>query len=385
MLTAFFAAAAWGRVGLAATPLALSWCVHDRTGSWSGAGLAAAGLAVSEAVAGPQTARLVDRFGQSRVLPVLALAHAGALAAVVLALPGSAPPAVLLAAGLLVGASLPQLGAFSAARWSHRLTPATGLSRAFAWDAVANSAAFLLGPVLAARLAAGGRPGVALAGAAGLVASGTLVLALLRSSAPPPSAPPSARPVRAPRLGWPRGLRLPLTVTACLGVHFGALPLAVVAARPGAAAGLLGAAGAGGLLAGAALTRAPDPRLRPAALALALLATPLAVPGVLTGHVAVLAAVLALAGAAVPPVVVATTVAVRRRAAPWQLTSAFAWSASVSAAGVAVGAALAGQAVDRVGPPGAAGLAALAVAALALAVVGRGPIARGARRDPPVR
>ncbi|GAB3460261.1 MFS transporter [Kineococcus endophyticus] len=377
MLTAFFAAAAWGRVGLAATPLALLWFVHDRTGSWSGAGLAAAGLAVAEAVAGPQTARLVDRFGQPPVLPVLALAHAAGLVAVVVLLPASAPPLVLLTAGLLVGSTLPQLGAFSGARWSHRLTSATGLSRAFAWEAVANSTAFLLGPVLAAWLAGRGLPEVALAGAAGLVASGTLVLALLRSSAPPPARRGT------PGLGLPRGLGLPLVVTACLGVHFGALPLAVAAARPEAAAAVLGASSAGGLLAGLALTRARDPRLRRAAVVLALVATPLALPGLLTAPVVVLAAVLALVGAAVPPVVVATTVLVRERAAPQQLTSAFAWSASVSAAGVAVGSAAAGQVVDRVGPPGASGLAALSLAAALLAVLGWGRIVRCARCDPP--
>lgn len=377
MLTAFFAAAAWGRVGLAATPLALLWCVHDRTGSWSGAGLAAAGLAVAEAVAGPQTARLVDRFGQTRVLPALALAHATALVAVVVLLPGSAPPVVLLTAGLVVGATLPQLGAFSGARWSHRLTPATGLSRAFAWEAVAGSTAFLLGPVLAAWLAGNGRPEVALAGAAGLVASGTLVLALLRSSAPP-----SARR-RSPGLGLPRGLGLPLTVTASLGVHFGALPLAVAAARPEAAAAVLGASSGGGLLAGLVLTRARGPRLRRAAVALALVATPLTLPGLLTAPVVVLAAVLALVGAAVPPVVVAATTLVRERAAPHQLTSAFAWSASVSAAGVAVGSAVAGQVVERVGPPGAGALAALALLTVLLAVLGWGRIVRCAPCDPP--
>ncbi|WP_380176487.1 MFS transporter [Kineococcus sp. DHX-1] len=377
MLTAFFAAAAWGRVGLAATPLALLWFVHDRTGSWSGAGLAAAGLALAEAVAGPQTARLVDRFGQPRVLPVLALAHGTALVAVAALLPASAPGPVLLTAGLVVGATLPQLGAFSGARWSYRLTPASGLSRAFAWEAVAGSTAFLLGPVLAAWLAGGGRPEVALAGAAALVASGTTVLALLRSSAPPPARR------RSPGLGLPRGLGLPLTVTACLGVHFGALPLAVAAARLEAAAAVLGASSGAGLLAGLALTRAPDPRLRRAAVVLALVATPLAVPGLLTTPVVVLAAVLALVGAAVPPVVVATTVLVRERAAPQQLTSAFAWSASVSAAGVATGSAVAGQAVDRVGPPAAGGLAALALAAALLAVLGWGRIVRCARCDPP--
>lgn len=117
MLTAFSAAAAWGRVGLAMTPLALLQLVHHRTGSWAAAGLAAAGLALAEAVCGPQTARLADRFGQTRVLVPLAAAQPLALAA------GLVPGAPPFLWGALVGACLPQLGAFSAARWSHRLEP----------------------------------------------------------------------------------------------------------------------------------------------------------------------------------------------------------------------------------------------------------------------
>ncbi|MEW1958692.1 MFS transporter [Kineococcus sp. NPDC059986] len=381
MLTAFFAAAAWGRVGLAATPLALLWCVHDRTGSWSSAGLATAGLAVAEALAGPQTARLVDRFGQPRVLPGLALAHAAVLLAVVVLLPPTAPAALLLPAGAAVGATLPQLGAYSAARWAHRLTPATGLSRAFAWEAVANSTAFLLGPVLAAWLASSGRPAAALAGAAALVASGSVVLALLRGSAPPAGGRPARRPRRGG--GPPRGLGLPLAVTACLGVHFGALPLAVTAARPQEAAVLFGASSAGGLLAGLVLTRVGDPRVGRSAVVLALAAAPLAVPGVLGGSVVGLAAVLAAVGAAVPPVVVAAAVAIRTAAAPQRLTSAFAWSASVSAAGVAAGSAVAGQVVDHVGAAGAAGVAAAATAALAGVAWGWGRIGGCARCVPP--
>src|ERR1700743_1806880 len=66
---AFFLTAAAGRVGIAMTALGIVWLVHARTGSYATAGLVSGGFAVAEAVAGPQIARLIDRFGQTRVLP----------------------------------------------------------------------------------------------------------------------------------------------------------------------------------------------------------------------------------------------------------------------------------------------------------------------------
>lgn len=361
MLTAFFVTAALGRIGLAMTSLALLWLVHDRTGSWTTAGLASAGLAVAEGVAGPQTARLVDRFGQTRVLPGLALGQGLALVAVLGWTSPTTPAAVVVALGSAVGATVPQLGAFTAARWSHRVHDPTLLGRAFGWEAVANSTAFLLGPVLVAVVAGSGRPGVAVALSGVLVCGATVGLAGLRGSAPPVVAG------RRGGAGVPRGVRVPLAVNALLGVHFGAVPLAVTATvvaagRPTAAAWVFAASSAGGLLAGVVLarrTRAPS--LARSAWALGAAGALLLVPVPL----GVLAALLFVVGAAVPPVVVAAAVLTRARAAPHRLTSTFAWMASVSAAGSAASAALAGTLVEGVGP-----WAAFAVAGLAAAAVG---------------
>ncbi len=119
---AFFLPAAVGRLGIAMTGIGLVWLVHARTGSYAAAGLVTGGFAVADAVAGPQIGRLVDRFGQTRVLLCVLGAHAGAVA---LLLTGTVPD---LVAGVLVGATLPQLAALSAARWSARC-PANELPR----------------------------------------------------------------------------------------------------------------------------------------------------------------------------------------------------------------------------------------------------------------
>lgn len=115
---AFFAPAAVGRVGIAMTSLSIVWLIRDATGSYATAGLVTGAFAVADALAGPQVGRLLDRFGQGRVLPPAVLAHAFAVAALVLSAVNGAPGWLLAAAGALVGASLPQLSAVALARWS---------------------------------------------------------------------------------------------------------------------------------------------------------------------------------------------------------------------------------------------------------------------------
>ncbi|WP_019060933.1 hypothetical protein [Streptomyces prunicolor] len=66
---AFFLTATIGRIGIAMTSLGIVWLVHGRTGSYAVAGLVTGSFAVAEALVGPQLARLIDHFGQTRVLP----------------------------------------------------------------------------------------------------------------------------------------------------------------------------------------------------------------------------------------------------------------------------------------------------------------------------
>ncbi|NAZ78028.1 MFS transporter, partial [Kineococcus sp. T13] len=80
---AAFLTASAGRTGTAMTVLGLLWLVHAATGSYGPAASATAAFAVAEAMLAPCAARLVDRHGQVRVLPVQALAHAGAASAAV--------------------------------------------------------------------------------------------------------------------------------------------------------------------------------------------------------------------------------------------------------------------------------------------------------------
>jgi MFS family permease len=149
------------------TGLGLVWLLHARTGSYGTAGLAAAGFALAEAPIGPQLARLIDRFGQTRVLPLCLLAHAAAIAGVLM----STTAAAQITAATCAGAVVPQLGALSGARWAHLLRGerAGELPTAFALESLANATAFLIGPVLVASLGAVGDAALASGIAAGLI------------------------------------------------------------------------------------------------------------------------------------------------------------------------------------------------------------------------
>lgn len=185
---AFFLTATMGRVGIAMTSLGIVWLVHDRTGSYATAGLVTGGFAVAEALAGPQLARLADRFGQSRVLPPVLFAHAAAVTALLCLVASDAPDHLLTTAGVLAGATIPQLASLSAARWSALLRDdlAPALPTAFALESLGNGLGYLAGPALVSMLGASGHPALGTLLAAGLVVGGGLLFAAQRRTAPPP-------------------------------------------------------------------------------------------------------------------------------------------------------------------------------------------------------
>ncbi|MEU4386370.1 MFS transporter [Promicromonospora sp. NPDC023805] len=375
---AFFLTAAFGRVGIAMTGLGLVWLLHDRTGSYATAGLAAAGFALAEALVGPHLARLIDRFGQTRVLPFYLLGHGAAVAGLLL----STTPAAAIVAATCAGAAVPQLGALSAARWAHllRAERADELPTAFSLESLANATAFLLGPVLVTALGAAGHPVLASAIAAALIVGGGVALAAQRGTAPPPArGSTDGTPRERSSLLRPAFLLLAL-LNLAIGLYFGTMGVAVTAfavgqGTPAVATPIIAAASLSGLLAGwlYGLRKHPTPAHRQLVLVtIYLTATAALLP--LAPSALWLGVGVVLTEAAIPPALVLLTVLTERAVQPTTLTQAFTWNNSASAAGSALAAALAGRAADAWGPSGAlvqapvAGLV-LVVLALVLSLV----------------
>jgi MFS family permease len=365
--TAFFRAAAAGRVGIAMTGLGLVWLLHARTGSYAVAGLAAGGFSVAEALVGPQLAHLTDRYGQARVLPFALLTHGAAVGCVL----ASGTPAASIVAATCAGAFVPQLGALSAARWAHLLRGrrADELPAAFSLESLANATAYLLGPAAVTSLAAAGDATLASGAAAALILGGGGALAAQVRTAPPSgrTAPAAGRqPSRGPGTGrilWQPPFVLVALLNLAIGLYFGTTGIgissfAVSHGVPGSAAPIMAASGLSGLLAGWLYGQrqhaAPAPRQLVVAAGYPTcsgLLLPWAPSALWLGAAA------AVAEAVVPPTLTLLSVRTEQTVPPGVLTQAFTWNNSASAAGAAGAAWLAGRAADAWGASAALALA----------------------------
>jgi hypothetical protein len=374
---AFFLTAAAGRVGIAMTGLGIVWLVHARTGSYTTAGLVTGGFAVAEAVAGPQLARLIERFGQSRVLPPALLAHAAAVATLLALVAAGTPDWLMTAAGVLAGATIPQLGALSAARWAALLRDerAAALPTAFALESLANELAYLAGPALVSILGASGYPAAGTVLAATLVVAGGLCFAAQRRTAPPASG--AGERHRPGRSLLPPGFAVLVGVNLAIGGFFGAMQISVTAfavkhGAAGTAAALFTVSGCASLLAGWVYglrqwRTAPRVQLAVTAAGLAIGCLPLLV----AGSPLELGFGVALTGLAIPLVLILCSVLAEAAVHQAVLTQAFVWLNSASAVGSAGAAAAAGWAVGTFGAHGGFAVAAIATGVMAvLAVTG---------------
>ncbi len=374
---AFFLTAAIGRVGIAMTGLGIVWLVHARTGSYTTAGLVTGGFAVAEAVAGPQLARLIDRFGQTRVLPPVLLAHAAAVGTLLALVATGTPDWLMTVGGVVVGATIPQLGALSAARWAALLRDerAAALPTAFALESLANELAYLTGPVLVSILGASGYPaaGTVLAGA--LVVAGGLCFAARRRTAPPASGAAVRR--RAGHSLLRPGFAVLVGVNLAIGGFFGAMQISVTAfavehGAAGTAALLFTVSGCASVLAGwlYGLHRwrtAGRVQLAVTAAGLAIGCLPLLV----AGSPFELGFGIVLTGLAIPLILILCSVLAEAAVHQAVLTQAFVWLNSATAAGSASAAAAAGWVVDTSGAHGGFVVAAIAAGVMAgLAVAG---------------
>ncbi|MEV5960232.1 MFS transporter [Kribbella sp. NPDC051952] len=345
----FYLAAAPARIGIAMTGLGIVWLVHGSTGSYAAAGSVTGGFAVAEAMAGPQVARLIDRFGQTRMLPITLLAHALAIATLISLTVSDASLPALIGAGVLAGGSLPQLGAQTGARWSHALRGTSLLSSAFALESLSTGIAFMVGPALIGVVSALGSPVAGSVLATSLLLAGGFLVAAQRSTAPPPAE--RGQHKSSSRLLHKRFVGL-IGTNIGIGLFFGSMQVSVTAfavarGTPGLAGPLYSITSAVGLVAGivygARRWRTPAPTQLVIVLAgLTLTCLPLlAANSALTAGLA-----LALPGLAIAPFQTLSAVLAESSVESVVLTQAFTWLNSGAAAGIALGAAVAGRIVD---------------------------------------
>jgi len=381
----FCVAALVGRMPLSMLGIGSVLLVQDRRGSYALAGAVAAAYAVGAALFGPQVSRVVDRRGQSAVLPTALAVHAVALLGLVGTAGTGLPGVVLLLEAALVGAALPPLGACVRARWGallRREQRPEMVGTAFALESVLDEVVFVAGPALVVGLAVLVDPAAGLLSGLALSVAGTVAFVAQRGTEPAVETGDGSRAVSALRVP---GLRTTALSMVFVGVVFGALEVGMVAfadeqGSPSAAGVLLPlvavGSGVAGLFYGARTWRTPlDRRFLVGLAGLVVGVVPLLLaPGVLA-----MAPAGVLAGLAISPTLIASFGVVEDLVPVRSRTEGFTWLNSGLGAGVAVGSALAGALAD--GPGARAGFAvclAGALLALAAAVVGRGTLAPAA-------
>jgi predicted MFS family arabinose efflux permease len=342
-----FVPALFGRLSYGLLPLSLLFTVQHSTDSFATAGTAVAlfGLA---SLSMPYKARLVDRFSQRRVLPLLAAGSSVALVAST----RTADSVVLLLIGT-AGLLAPPLGPSMRSNWRLLTDGADLKERAYALDAVCEESLYLGGPLLAGVLISVASPSLALTCCAMLMFFGTLLMVTSPVARHTTAAPASRHPL-GPLTIWPlRRILLVIMVTAS-GVSIAYLCVAGVAqhaGNPGAAGYVEAGIGLGSVVGGLLWARRHHTRSWPIHLAglIGVLAIGLSAAS-LAPNLVVLGAVMAVAGLAVAPLFVVAYLAADDVTPPHQRTEASTWINTANNLGSSAGSVLAGLAIDRASP-----------------------------------
>jgi MFS family permease len=336
--------------------LAILLAVTGSGGTYTRAGLAAGISLLGQAVGSPVQARIADRIGQRRMLLPLLAAHGIGLGALVVvvddAASGRLPFAVLGAAALVAGFTLPQIGALVRARWARLHTATPRLHTAYAWESVLDEVVFVVGPLLVVFLATGLHPLAGLVAIMVLALGGGFVFALLRATEPPVRrwrGREGREPLPVATLAWM------VVAFVFMGAIFGSVEVATVAftevlGAATAAGPVLAVFAGGSLLAGLVVgavhwTATPRRRfvLGQGALAAAVL------PLTFVDNLPLLFVAIFIAGFAISPTLIAGFSMVEAEVPASRLTEGLAWVSTALAIGVALGAAVAGPVIDQVG------------------------------------
>ncbi len=347
-----------GRLPVAMYALATLLYVQGVTGSFATAGLVSAGSLVGVALGAVVQGRLVDRLGPARPLLAAAVLFAGAAAALIVAVERDAPLALVVGSAAVAGAVQPALPGSSRALWGRLVPPGRLRSVAYNYEAISMEVFFILGPALAALLAAAPWPGSGLVVAAVATVVGTTGFALT----------PAVRATRPVVRTGPLGrivLAVPGVLTVALaglgfGLVIGGVEVGVPAVAAEAGSRILGgilisAWSVVSVLAGLLYALRPWPRalhLRLPVLlgAFGVLVAAMAAAG---SSLVGLTVVMLVAGAVITPQVTAQSLALEVATPAGRATEAFGWVITAITLGVAMGQSVTGWLVERSGPPAA--------------------------------
>jgi MFS family permease len=369
----FVAAGFVARLTSSMAIVGLVLAITEHGGGYATAGVVVAALTLATGVALPVSGRLIDRYGQHRVLIPMVAAFGALMLLLISAIALGAPAWLLVLLAAAAGVPMPVAGPLVRARWIRIYRGTDKLRIAYGFESATIEIVDIAGPILVTALTIGIGRLVGLAAVVVCAVSGTLALAAQRSTEPEPAGPPAGgrRPMSSLRVPALRSL---YAARLCTGGVFGAMPVATVAfatAHHGRALSglLLGVWGASSMLAGLSYgaLKQRAPLHRRLVVSVALFAAG-GVPLLAANSIPALAALLPLAGLAMAPATISAMEVMQRVVPPSMLTQTISWDTTSLAFGMTAGSILTGAAAGLLGtghvlvvPVGAGLLALIAI------------------------
>ncbi|GHF74528.1 MFS transporter [Streptomyces thermodiastaticus] len=366
----FSAAGFLGRMPLSMMGIGVVTMISQLTGRYGLAGALSATIALAAAALGPQISRLVDQYGQRRVLRPATLVALTAAAGLLLTAYFRGPDWALFVCAAGIG-SVPSLGAMVRARWAalYRGTPL--LHTAYSFESVVDEVCFIFGPIVSIGLSTVWFPEAGPLLAACFLAVGVFWLTAQRATEPVPH--PRQRRGGGSALRS-RGLQVLVTTFVATGSIFGAVDVVTVAfaeerGHKGAASVVLALYATGSCTAGIlfGLLRPSGTPARRWLVGVCAMAVSM-IPLLLVGNLPFLAVALFVAGLSVAPTMITTMALVEEHVPRAYLTEGMTWVSTGLAVGVALGSSVAGSVIDAAGAR--AGYGVPAVSGAVAAVVG---------------
>ena len=349
----FSAAAFFARLPIAMAPVGIVAMLAQTHGEYWLAGAVSATFALTNAFIAPQISRLVDRYGQSRIVMPTTIVSVIAFALLIIATNQGWANWTLFVSALFAGA-MPSIPAMVRARWTEIFRNRPELNTAFAFESAADELVYISGASLSVALAVSLFPEAGMLISTAFLTVGTIAFLLQRSSEPPVRPLDQSSPQRSAI--WSRPVQIITLALIFVGSTFATAEVSAVAitrelGQPGAASLVIGVYAIGsfllGITLGALALRIPLQRqLMIAVSVLALTALPLPFAGTST---TLLATAVFLSGIAISPTFITAFGLIERRVPETMLTEGITWVMTGIGIGMALGAFVSGWVVDNFG------------------------------------
>ena len=349
--------------------------VEAERGSYAIAGAVSGSIAITAAIGGPLSSRLIDKLGQHRVLPIQILIIAISSIALIVLIPSSVPAPYLFIFSIGSGIAYPSIGALVRSRWTALLVSGPILLTAFSIESIIDELIFIVGPTIAATTTVKIHPAAPQVIAIFLLAGGGLWLASMRSSEPPINTQPGkpGKPVILQN-----GLIYLWGVHIASGVFFGAVETSIIAYTKIAGKPIYGGivialwsfgSLIGGVVYGGMHFKSP---LHKQLIVVSFLLVPATAAMVFVDSIFMLALLTIAAGIGVSPLLIASAAITQRRSPIGRTTEAIASMYAGIGLGAAFALAMAGWLIDNRGTSYAFALGALAaLVTFAITIIGR--------------